>query len=210
MGATGFTTALGGAAEWITSAMTLIQIGGRSLAICEDDERARYVSVDRIAEARPSRAMEGESPHSVRLLIDLQRNFGGLAPRALLGGQFSAQPGNDTTYEVLVGGDFNALSAIRDQQVDIRLLEGAHRGWPLIPGLPHEFAPATLRGLTDDEWCDVELPSGILVVDRAGFDEQGSSAVIFELAGKMLRSLLAVNLSGGDIRAEAHRLIQFW
>jgi hypothetical protein len=196
-------------AEWVASAMTVIQVGGRSIAICDDDGRAQYVSFGRISEMG-SAATDLEVAQPVRMLVDLQRNFGGLTPRALLGGQFSGQRRNDTIYEVIVGDSFDALSMEQDLKVATRPTESGYHARPFSPGLPREFAPAALRGLMDDEWCDVELPPGQLLVDRAGFDEQGSSAVIFDLAGKMLRSLFAVRLSGGDINAEARRLIEFW
>ena len=68
---------------------------------------------------------------------------------------------------------------------------------PLVPGLPPEFAQATLDGL-------VRVPStwdsgGLLVVDRGGYDEVESVPVAFELAGGLLVLALLARLRGTDI-----------
>jgi hypothetical protein len=72
---------------------------------------------------------------------------------------------------------------------------------PLVPGLPPEFAQATLDGL-------VRVPvawdsGGFLVVDRAGYDEVESSPVAFELAGGLLVLALLARLRGTDIDVSA-------
>jgi hypothetical protein len=70
-------------------------------------------------------------------------------------------------------------------------------GGALVPGLPPEFAQATLDGL-------VRVPAkwdsgGLLVVDRGAYDEVDSSSVAFELAGGLLVLALLARIDGTDL-----------
>jgi hypothetical protein len=73
---------------------------------------------------------------------------------------------------------------------------------PLIPGLPADFAQATLSGLMADA-TQTPIPAGVVRVDRAGHDLMGSSDAAFGLAAQVLRGALAARLSGGDLETGA-------
>jgi hypothetical protein len=73
--------------------------------------------------------------------------------------------------------------------------------------LPEEFASAVRDGLVDD---GVDLPSGALRVDRAGFDEVGSSAWVFGQAAKVLRRGLVAMLGDVGVESEVRRLMASW
>jgi hypothetical protein len=67
----------------------------------------------------------------------------------------------------------------------------------LVPGLPPEFAQAALDGI-------VRVPAqwdsgGLIVVDRAAYDEVDSSPVAFEFASGLLVLALLGRLAGFDL-----------
>lgn len=185
-----------------------IHVGGRLMAIDDDDDRAMYPTVSRLVARRPATQCE-KAYSAARVLVEVQLQHGGIAPRALVGGSFNAGAGEDVLFEVLVGAPFDVVVGPQ--------AEGGHpkvcpsRLWrrPFTAGLPEEFAPAVLRGLADGR-CPARLPPGVLSLDRAGFDERESGTPSFELAGRMLRCILAEMLRGGDTEAVARRLIDTW
>src|SRR5580658_412874 len=69
----------------------------------------------------------------------------------------------------------------------------------LVPGLPRDFAPATLTGIVK---VPAQRPAGfIIVVDRAGYDEVDSSEIAFEFVGGLLLVALVMRLRGSDLNA---------
>lgn len=146
----------------------------------------------------------------MRLAVDLERDYGGLASRALLGGQFTPRPGLETLYEVWVGASFDELSVEHANRLETHSINKGQCDSPLIPGLPQEFGRAVLQGISSDQWCPSIAPPGLFIVDRAGFDEQGSSSAIFELAARVLKCLMLTRISGRDLEAEGRRLIALW
>jgi hypothetical protein len=67
----------------------------------------------------------------------------------------------------------------------------------LVPGLPPEFAQATLDGVVR---VPAHRDSGdLIVVDRAAYDEVDSSPVAFEFAGGLLVLALLARLAGSDL-----------
>jgi hypothetical protein len=67
----------------------------------------------------------------------------------------------------------------------------------LVPGLPPEFAQAALDGLArvPAQWDS----GGLIVVDRAAYDEVDSSPVAFEFASRLLVLTLLARLAGSDL-----------
>ncbi|GAA2148401.1 hypothetical protein GCM10009760_40390 [Kitasatospora kazusensis] len=117
---------------------------------------------------------------SARAVVELQQNRGGALFRALLGGEFVPGDGGELAVRVASGA---AGSAGHPPG----LLGGG-----LAPGLPQEFADPVADGIADD----VRLggaPSGVLLIDRGGFDRE-SSPLLFMAAGRLLlRMLLAIS-----------------
>jgi hypothetical protein len=93
-------------------------------------------------------------------------------PRALMGGEIR-----------LTGSEARVMKVGQSAEMTLgaaRTCPSRFRG-PLVPGLPPEFAQATLDGLVR---ASVEWHSGgFLLVDRGAYDEVDSSPVAFELAG---------------------------
>ncbi|WP_328364842.1 hypothetical protein OG800_34130 [Streptomyces sp. NBC_00445] len=82
-------------------------------------------------------------------------------------------------------------------------------GRPLVAGLPRDFADAVLDGLARDTGVGA-LPAGLLRVDRAGFDEEGSSEMAFKLAGELLRCVVAAMLRDRDRLVLAQAVVRGW
>lgn len=185
--------------KWIESSVLTIEVECRAaVAIDDDDEHARHDVSDRLSVSQSA----GHTPigvrSPVRALVEVQRRFGGLAPRALVGGQFVLDTGFATVFEVYVGiGPADRSSP-----------ECRSRLWkrPFTVGLPVDFAPATLRGFRDHD----TLPAGILTLDRAGFDVVESSAVVFAEAAALLRLILACQVYGRDVEREVRALVLTW
>jgi hypothetical protein len=78
---------------------------------------------------------------------------------------------------------------------------------PFTVGLPTEFASAVLDALLADA---TTWPAGSLRVDRAGFDEIESSAVIFGQAGQVLACAMAAMLGERDVEAAVRAVVAAW
>lgn len=129
---------------------------------------------------------------SARAVVEVRRKAGGVLPRALVGGEIR-----------LTGSETRLLKVGQSAQMTL----GAAKTCPsllgraLVPGLPPEFAQATLDGLmrVPTTWDS----GGLLVVDRGGYDEVESSPVAFELAGGLLILALLAQLRGTEIDLSA-------
>jgi hypothetical protein len=182
--------------------MTIIEVERRGLvAIGEDDDHARYESADRLRATRPASA-SSQHHASVRALVEVQRRFGGLAPRALLGGQFVPGPGSETVIEVCVSGA-SVLDSEDEPTCPSRLWNQ-----PFVLGLPPEFAKPVLDELADHD--GLGFPAGVLTVDRAGFDVVNSSEPIFAQAAGVLHAVLAANLHDHDAEEGVRALVSTW
>lgn len=186
------------------AAVIVVEVEGHGrAAIGEDDDRARYTVVERLHGSEATAAPPAQQ-RPVRMLVEVLRRFGGMTPRALVGGRFVPGPGLETTFEVCVGG---TLEGPHDGSLPATLLNR-----PLLPGLPNEFAGAVLEGLTrhlEDLECS-DLPPGVFVIDRAGFDERESSTAVFRQTATLLRHLTAAALHDRDLDAEARAVMRLW
>ena len=161
---------------------------------------ARYEAVDCLTASRPADGAATQQAR-VRALVEVQRRCGGMAPRAVLGGEFEVGAGAETIFEVSVGAGYDALVA--DGHA------GLSAAWPFFAGLPAEFAASTLRGLVDSS-CAGSLPPGTLIVDRAAFDEVESANPVFAQASAALCCALAAKLHGLDVDAELRVVMGAW
>jgi hypothetical protein len=121
--------------------------------------------------------------------------------RALLGGELRPAVTQEVAFEVLVADE--PLGLGNCTTCTSRL------GNPLVPGLPEEFAEVVLTGLSVQP-AQPALPAGTLHVDRAGHDEVNSSPTAFRLAAGLLRTVLAVMSSRGDMEVEIRNLMRAW
>jgi hypothetical protein len=154
-----------------------------------------FVEAGTLRASRPAPQTPGRS---VRVLVEVQRRFGGHAPRALLGAEFLPAPSTDIVFQVgYVAESDDSAAAFPG-----RLFE-----WPFAVGLPEEFAPAVLDALLAD---GAAWPAGVLRVDRAGYDEIESSAWVFGQAAGVLARALAAMLRGEDAEAGVRALVGTW
>jgi hypothetical protein len=166
----------------------IIEVGTAArLSLGIDNECARYDSGGVLVASEPP------APHipsaAARLTLELRRNLGGMVMRALVGAEFI--PGSDrTAFEVAV-----AVAAF-DSGVDAAC--PSRLGKPLVPGLPRDFAPSVLAGITAGSAED-PLPAGTLRVDRAAHDLMGSSEAAFYQAGRLLRAAFSATIAGIDV-----------
>jgi hypothetical protein len=182
----------------------IIEMAGRravAVAVAEDVASARYDCARLLTgttAAGPARVPTGTDTVpvetvSVRLLVEIRRNLGGMIMRAMVGGEFRSG-GENTRYKVCVAGE--PFDSGTPPTCDSEL------GDPLIPGLPADFAQATLNGLMADA-TQTPIPAGVVRIDRAGHDLMGSSDAAFGLAARVLRGALAARLTGGDLETGA-------
>ncbi len=180
-------------------AMTIVDIRRHgAAALLEDDEAAAFDVVEWRRSSRPASRSSATSSE-VRLIVEVLRRFGGLAPRALVGGRFTPKPGRRTVLEIGVGHEFEVGSVV--DTYPSRLWS---RGFAL--GLPPDFVEGVSRGIDGAS----DLPAGVLTIDRGGFDEVNSSEVIFEQAASLLVACLAARLAGQDPEAAARRIVGNW
>ncbi len=178
--------------------MTIVEVERHGLAsIGEGDHPAAYQAEGWLRSSRPAAAGQA---HPVRLHVEVLRRFGGLAPRALLGGQFVPGEGDETQFAVAVAtfGLFDAdeestcPSTLWSQQFTI--------------GLPSEFAQSVSSALAEGP----ALPAGTLTIDRAGFDLVNSSEKIFAQTAAVFKTALAARLSGQDVDTATRPLVSTW
>jgi hypothetical protein len=166
----------------------IIDIGGRrSVSVDHDRVSARYDCARTVTGTAAASASAAAG--TVRLIVEIKRNLGGMIMRAAVGGEFRSG-GDGTRFEVCVTGEpfDSGVPATCDSPL----------GTPLVPGLPADFADAVLGGLMADAE-QAPLPGGVLRVDRAGYDLMGSSDAAFGLAAKILRHAVALSLQASDL-----------
>ncbi|QKV78283.1 hypothetical protein [Amycolatopsis sp. Hca4] len=178
--------------------MTIVEVERHGLvAIGDGDHPAAYQAEEWLRSSRPAM---GAVANPVRMHVEVLRRFGGLAPRALVGGQFTPGQGDQTQFAVAVA-TFGLFDADEEPTCTSELWKE-----PFTVGLPIEFARAVSSALSEGPG----LPSGTLAIDRAGFDLVNSSEMIFGQATAVLMTAMAAQLSGQDADAAARSLVSTW
>jgi len=179
-------------------AAVIIREGGCGAAIWDDEPSAAYTGRYLSRGEWPASV---EAGRSMRVVVEVMRAFGGMTMRALLGARFTPDPLTTlAAFEVPFGEPLGRGSVANCH---------SELGPPLTAGLPSDFAEAALAGLTGDAEAN-PFPSGLLRVDRAGFDEIGSSEMAFKLAGDLLRHVLRALLRHDDPLAVARAVVRGW
>jgi hypothetical protein len=175
----------------------ILTSGPRRIAIFADEPTAAYDSDVVRCESVVVSAADLPGAGSVRAGVEILRQGGGLAPRALLGGSFTHGHG-DLVFEV---------RSVADAHQSAQVATCRSQLWkPLIPGLPTEFADSVIDGL-------IRRPvptTGRLVVDRAGYDHVESSPLAFELAAELLARVLAAMVTSAGVESIARDAMQAW
>jgi len=178
--------------------MTIVEVERHGLvAIGEGDHPSAYQAAQWLESSRP--AVAGPS-RPIRMHVEVLRRMGGLAPRALIGGEFVPGEAGPTHFAVAVAA-FGLFDAD-----DKPTCASALWNQPFTIGLPSEFAHAVADALADGP----VLPPGTLTIDRAGFDLVNSSELIFSQATTVLKTALAARLSGQDAEEAARSLVGTW
>jgi hypothetical protein len=133
------------------------------------------------------------------VVVEVQRRFGGLAPRAMLGTSFLPEPGGSTT-RIEVGFTREPIGVA--EQIPSRLWER-----PFRTGLPEEFVEAVLEGFAE---CAASLPPGRVLIDEAGYDEVESSSKIFRQTATVLKASLAAVLGANDPESAVREVVSMW
>jgi hypothetical protein len=79
-------------------------------------------------------------------LVEVQRRFGGMAPRAVVGGESVVDAGTEAVFEVLVGADYDSLVE-HGRQSGSAVASRIYDDWPFMAGLPAEYAASALNRL---------------------------------------------------------------
>jgi hypothetical protein len=194
--------------ERVGSAMTVIDVPRHgAAALADDDPAATYAVADRLS--RSSAAARGSGAGlTVRAIVEVQRRLGGMAPRAVVGGEFTTSDGNEAVFEVLAGASYESLveSGRRPESAVTSLI---YPEWRFVAGLPHEYAASALDGLAEGP-CARLLPAGILRLDRAAFDEIESAGPVFAQASAALCCVLAAKVEGRDVDAALRAAVERW
>ncbi|GAB2660588.1 hypothetical protein GCM10027088_43690 [Nocardia goodfellowii] len=182
--------------------MRTLDVAGHGVAAVGEDAADAAYPVAQTLTATQSATTGYEAVGNVRILVEVLRRHGGIAPRALLGAEFIAGNGPSTLIEVGVAS-FGMLES--DDQPTCR-----SRLWnrPFVSGLPTELASAVLRGLTARP--HIVLPPGVLRVDRAGFDVMNSSEKIFTQTAALLSLAISAKLRGDDPEPGLRAAIESW
>ena len=179
-------------------AAVIIREGGCGAAIWDDEPSAAYTGRYLSRGEWPASV---EAGRSVRVVVEVMLAFGGMTMRALLGAQFTVDPLTTVTAFEVPFGEPLGWGSVADCHSEL--------GPPLTAGLPSDFAEAALAGLTGDAEAH-PFPCGLLRVDRAGFDEIGSSEMAFKLAGDLLGHVLRAMLRNDDPLAAARAVVHGW
>ena len=178
--------------------MTIVEVERHGVvAIGDRDHSAAYRAAEWLRSSRPAVDAVG---NPVRIHVEVLRRFGGLAPRALVGGQFVPGRGDQTQFAVAVA-PFGLFDADGEPTCPSELWKE-----PFTVGLPIEFARAVASALSEGPG----LPAGTLTIDRAGFDLVNSSETIFGQATAVLKAAIAARLSGQDAAAATRSLLSTW
>jgi len=159
------------------------------VAVRDDEAAARYSIADWLEWSDRVAVEETESGRA-RAVVEVRRSGGGLLPLALVGGEM-----------IRTGDDSRRIRVGQSSGMTLGSVKACRSafGGSLVPGLPPEFAQATLDGAVR---VPADWKSGAeLVVDRGAYDEVDSAGVAFERAGGLLVLTLLARLDGSDLDA---------
>jgi hypothetical protein len=157
------------------------------VAVNDENPTAAYDVEDWLEWSDPEPCDSNQSVRA-RAVIEVLRFDGGKRQRALAGGEIRLNGQNARCVRVgqAPGLTLGSATTCRSELAQA-----------LVPGLPRDFAPATLNGIVE---VPAERPAGFsIVVDRAGYDEVDSSEIAFEFAGGLLLVTLLMRLRGSDL-----------
>ncbi|GAB2792432.1 hypothetical protein [Amycolatopsis magusensis] len=180
--------------------MTVIDVDRHgTVAISDDPAHAAYPIARWERVARPA-AEPGVRSHA-HAVVEVLRRFGGHAPRAVLGGEFTAHPGTETVIEVgLAGrGMFDTDDAPRCSSLLGEMT--------LVAGLPAELAAELATAVRGHS---AALPAGTLRVHRAAYDLINSSEAIFAQAAAALVTVLSARVYGQEVHDPTRQLVSTW
>jgi hypothetical protein len=173
----------------------IVDLGTRKASVLSDEPTARYTATSTLVESMAAQ-VQGLDAQATRAVVETLRHSGGLAPRALLGAEFTPESGP----LILTIGVSETSSG--------PTTSCASQLWkPLVAGLPAEFAEAVVAGLLRRHGL---LPSGHLRIDRAGYDVVESSPLAFELAAELMVGVIVAELAHSDVQVEVRRLVEAW
>jgi len=156
----------------------IVDLGSRAAALLEDEATATYASTRLVrVDLLPT---AGSTIRQRRRLIEVLWRSGGLQPHALLGGEY-IPGGSALQVEIAIGSRRSRGRPCRSQLAQRRLKVG----------LPDEYAESVVGGLART----LHLPSGLVRVDRAGYDPVESSLLAFELAAELLGRSLSSSMA---------------
>lgn len=189
-------------AKWTASKMIIIELPGvRCAAISTDQPSARYEPDEQLKFSHES-SWRCSYKRPVQAIVEVQRGFGGIAPRALLGGHFVT---NQTSNIDLTLNIINVHSW--DEKEAGSCLSSLSKK-PFISGLPREYASWVVEGIIEQEVS--ALPSGEFIISRAGYDVMESSGPAFRQCADLLRITVAALIDGRDVESEARDFMESW
>lgn len=174
---------------------SIVKIGLWTVAMSDEEPTAAF-EVNEWLTWQESSSDRTVRPQAARFVIEIKRPLGGHNNRALLGGELRSFDGAillrvAQSSPMGVGGRASCRSRL---------------GSDLVPGLPPEFAKATMRTLSQQV---SSLGSCEVIVDRAAYDEVDSSASAFDRASQLLFSLLSAQVDPSDEKS-LERVVSSW
>lgn len=186
--------------------MIVIDEGRHRFAAVFDDDPDAEVRADTVIQVYRPAGTAVAAVVEVRAVVEVLRALGGAAVRALVGGRYRGEPGDEITVRVPVTHPDDG--AWPPEGATSMCASRVSRGQNLIVGMPAHFAGATAEGLA--EGLGEAVPGGTVTVDRAAFHEVDSSAAAFWQAAHLLGSVLAARVRGEDGLAAAREVMQAW
>ncbi|UJP40992.1 hypothetical protein [Cellulomonas palmilytica] len=166
----------------------------RRFSIRDDEHTARIDGVEILRASLDAQA-RGRWVGNARCVVETLRLGGGQMPRALLGGSYAPDLSGRLVIEVEtsgvdIGGDAACASRLSST---------------LVRGLPLEFALSAQNGLLRSG-----LGSGLVRIDRAGFDPVESSGLAFELTAELLAVVLEAMAFGRAFEQDVQAAVRAW
>lgn len=184
-----------------TERLLKVDIRGRGVVAVRDSDTndSRFKPEGFLTDIRRD-GCRGPSDGDVRevsALVEVQRRFGGLAPRALLGGSLMVANTSELVIRVAYG-----------DKDDSRYCSSELWNEQFTVGLPESFASAALQALLNRD--DALIPCGSLVIEQAGFDPIESARPVFAQAAITLAHVLDALARNSSVEESIIRAIESW